>query len=89
MEIEVIIKIIILINENPHNCLHLVSCAQWGCAENFNEERKARQGSCGASSHPVAVQPGGDTDSLAKTAPEVSAMLTGAWVRGARMGVGE
>lgn len=30
MAMEVIMKLIILINESPHNCLRAVSCAQWG-----------------------------------------------------------
>lgn len=35
MQMEVIK--IIAINEDPQSCLHSVSCAQQGCAENTNE----------------------------------------------------
>lgn len=65
MEMEVIMKLILLINKSPHNCLHAVSCAQWG----GHRER----GVMGAFSTPCA--PGNPVWSRVlpvQTAPQVS-----------------
>lgn len=48
------VKKIILINENPQSCLHLVNCVQRGCAENVNERTPDRD--VGDSSTPCAQQ---------------------------------